>query len=100
MIGLVGSQNGAYTHLSVPKSLQYLTTNLYTLVVVFIYFHRLVEEALHADFMVESGSKKKILKLEKLQEKALKVIENVNRNLTNVKELYTLYGVQPFSSSL
>ena len=41
--GLVGSQNGTNIHMSVPTSLQYLPTNLYTLVVVFIYFRRLVE---------------------------------------------------------
>ena len=31
--GLVGSQNGANIHMSVPTSLQYLATNLYTSVV-------------------------------------------------------------------
>ena len=44
--GLVGSQDGANTHSSVPKSLQYLATNLYISVVDFIYFRRPVEEAL------------------------------------------------------
>ena len=44
--GLVGSQNGANIHMSVPQSLQYLPTNLYTSVVDFIYFRRLVESPL------------------------------------------------------
>ena len=45
--GLVGSQNGTNIHMSVPKSLQYLPTNLYTSVVDFIYFRRLVESPLY-----------------------------------------------------
>ena len=44
--GLVGSQNGANIHMSVPKSLQYLPTNLYTSMVDFIFFWRLVESPL------------------------------------------------------
>ena len=44
--GFVVCQNGAHIPSSVPKSLQYLVTNLYTSVVDFIYFRRLVEEAL------------------------------------------------------
>ena len=43
---LVGSQDGAYFHWSVPTSLCYLPTNLYTSVVDFIYVRRLVESAL------------------------------------------------------
>ena len=42
--GLVGSQNGANIHSSVPTSLQAI--NLYTSVVDFIHFRRLVESAL------------------------------------------------------
>ena len=44
--GLVGSQDCAYFHWSVPTSLYYLPTNLYTLVVDFINVLRLVESAL------------------------------------------------------
>ena len=46
IIGLVVSQNSANIYLSVPTSLQYLPTNLYKSVVDFVYFRRLVEEAL------------------------------------------------------
>ena len=46
--GLVGSQDGTYFHWSVPTSLNYLLTNLYTSVVDFIYVRRLVESALYA----------------------------------------------------
>ena len=46
--GLVGSQDGAKIHLSVPTSLYYLPTNLYTSVVDLIYVRRLVESALKA----------------------------------------------------
>ena len=41
--GLDGSQKGANIHMSVPISLQYPPTNLYTSVVHFILFRRLVE---------------------------------------------------------
>ena len=44
--GLIVSQNGANIHKSVPLSLYYLPTNLYILVVDFVQFRRLVEEAL------------------------------------------------------
>ena len=44
--GLVGSQNGANIHLSVPTSLQDPAINLYMSVVDFIYFCRLVESPL------------------------------------------------------
>ena len=40
-------QNGANIHSSVPTSLHYLATNLYTTVVDLIYFHRLIELALN-----------------------------------------------------
>ena len=43
---LVGSQEGANIHWSVPTSLLYPPTNLYTSVDDFIYFRRLVESAL------------------------------------------------------
>ena len=43
---LVVSQDGANIHKSVPTSLVSSATNLYTSVVVFIYFRRLVESAL------------------------------------------------------
>ena len=43
----VGSQDGAYFHWSVPTSLCYLPTNLYTSVVDFIYVRPPVESALH-----------------------------------------------------
>ena len=44
--GLVGSQNGANIHLSVPTSLEDPGINLYTSVVDFIYFRRLMESPL------------------------------------------------------
>ena len=44
---LVGSQDGAYFHWSVPSSLCYLPTNLYTSVVDFIYVRPPVESALY-----------------------------------------------------
>ena len=44
--GLVDSQNGANIHSSVPTSLHYLATYLYTSVVDFIYVCHLVESAL------------------------------------------------------
>ena len=43
--GLVVSQNGANIHMSVPTSFCHLATNLYTSVVDFVRFRRLVEEA-------------------------------------------------------
>ena len=46
MRGLVGSQDGTYFHWSVPTSLYYLPTNLYTSVVDFINVRRLAESAL------------------------------------------------------
>ena len=45
--GLVISQNGANIHPSVPTSLQDPAINLYTSVVDFIHFHRLMEQILH-----------------------------------------------------
>ena len=47
--GLIGSQNGANIHSSVLTSLQYPTIKLYTSVVDFIHFRRLVESALKLD---------------------------------------------------
>ena len=44
--GLVGSQNGANIHSSLPTSLQDPAINLYTSVVDFIYFRRLMESPL------------------------------------------------------
>ena len=49
----------------------------------------------YADFMVESASKIKITKLERLQEKALKCIENACQKKVDVDLLYGKYGVQP-----
>ena len=49
----------------------------------------------YADFMVESASKVKIAKLEKLQEKALKCIENTCQKRVDVHLLYGKYGIQP-----
>ena len=49
----------------------------------------------YADFMVESASKVKIAKLEKLQEKALKCIENTCQKRVDVDLLYRKYGIQP-----
>ena len=49
MRGLVGSQDGTYFHWSVPTSLFYLPTNLYTMVVDFINVRRLVESALYSE---------------------------------------------------
>ena len=45
--GLVGSQNGSNFHSSVRTYLQNPVTNLYTSVVDFIHFRRLVEPALY-----------------------------------------------------
>ena len=45
--------------------------------------------------MVESASKVKIAKLEKLQEKALKCIENACQKMVVVDLLYGKYGIQP-----
>ena len=45
--GLVGSQNGANIHSSMPTSLQDPAINLHTSVVDFIYFRRLVESPLY-----------------------------------------------------
>ena len=45
--GLVGSQNGTSIHWSVPISLQDQGINLYTSVVDFFYFRRLVESPLY-----------------------------------------------------
>ena len=49
--GLVSSQNGANIHWSVPTSLQDPAINLYTSVVDFIYFRRLVESPLDPKFI-------------------------------------------------
>ena len=57
--GLVGSQNDAYIHLSVHKSLQYLATNLYTAMVNFNFFSLLVEEALKTQYRSTPGLKKR-----------------------------------------
>ena len=46
MRGQIGSQNGTTIHWSVPTSLQDPAINLYTSVVDFIYFRRLVESPL------------------------------------------------------
>ena len=47
--GLIGRQNGANIHSSVPTSLQYPTIKLYTSVLDFFHFRRLVESALQCD---------------------------------------------------
>ena len=49
----------------------------------------------YAYFMVESASKVEIAKLEKLQEKALRCIENTGQKRVDVDLLYGKYGIQP-----
>ena len=51
----------------------------------------------YADFMVESASKSKIEKLEKLQEKALRYVENDQQNVMNIDVLDAKYHVSPLS---
>ena len=66
-------------------------------IAVTIYKQMIIPLLDYADFMVESASKTKIDKLEKLQEKALKCISNVCHGQINVAELYIRYNVQPLS---
>ena len=48
----------------------------------------------YADFMVESASKQKIANLEKLQEKALRYVDNDSHSVKDISVLYQLYNVQ------
>ena len=48
----------------------------------------------YADFMVESAPKNSVAKLERLQEKALKCIENESQKKVDVGLLYGKYGIQ------
>ena len=52
--GLVGSQNGTSIHWSVPISLQDPGINLYTSVVEFFNFRRLVESPLHTPYIMST----------------------------------------------
>ena len=55
MRGLIGSKNGTNIHWSVPTSLQDPAINLYTSVVDFIYFRRLMESPLEDGEMTRGG---------------------------------------------
>ena len=70
---------------------QYITTDT----ALTIYRQMIIPLFDYADFMVESASKGKIAKLEKLQEKALKCIENTCQKRVDVDLLYGKYGIQP-----
>ena len=70
---------------------QYITTDT----ALTIYKQIIIPLFDYADFMVESASKVKIYKLEKLQEKALKCIENTCQKRVDVDLLYGKYGIQP-----
>ena len=58
--GLVGSQNAASIHWLVPTSLRDPGINLYTSVVDFIYFRRLVESALKPLILAATSGLKKL----------------------------------------
>ena len=76
--------------LQLMRMRQYITTDT----ALTIYKQMIIPLFDYADFMVESASKVKISKLEKLQEKALKCIENSCRKKVNVDPLYEKYGIQ------
>ena len=49
----------------------------------------------YADFMIESSSLTQINRLEKLQEKAIKYIDNNAHSTLQYNDLCNLYGLQP-----
>ena len=51
----------------------------------------------YTEFMVESSSKSKIEKLEKLQEKAVRYVVNDLLNVMDIDVLYANYDVSPLS---
>ena len=69
---------------------QYITTDT----ALTIYKKLIIPLFDYADFMVESAPRVNIAKMEKLQEKALKCIENECQKKVNVDLLYDKYGVQ------
>ena len=77
--------------LQLMRMRQYITTDT----ALTIYKQMIILLFDYADFMVESASKVKIAKLEKLQEKALKCIENMCQKRVDVDLPYGKYGIQP-----
>ena len=77
--------------LQLMRMRQFITTDT----ALTIYKQMIIPLFDYADFMVESASKIKITKLERLQEKALKCIENACQKKVDVDLLYGKYGVQP-----
>ena len=75
----------------VHACLTYITTDT----ALTIYKQMIIPLFDYADFMVESDSKVKIAKLEKLQEKALKCNENMCQKRVDVDLLYEKYGIHP-----
>ena len=76
--------------LQLMRMRQYITTDT----ALTIYKQMIIPLFDHADFMVESAPKNGIAKLERLQEKALKCIENECQKKVDVDLLYGKYGVQ------
>ena len=76
--------------LQLMRMRQYITTDT----ALTIYKQMIIPFFDYADFMVESGPKNKIKKLENLQEKALKCIENECQKKVDVDQLYGKYGIQ------
>ena len=77
--------------LQLMRMRQYITTNT----ALTIYKQMIIPLFDYADFMVESASKGRISKLEKLQEKALKCVENECQKKVDVGLLYGKHGIQP-----
>ena len=77
--------------LQLMRMRQYITTDA----ALTIYKQMIIPLFDYADFMVESASKVKIAKLEKLQENALKCIENMYPKRVDVDLLYEKYDIQP-----
>ena len=77
--------------LQLMRMRQYITTDT----ALTIYKQMIIPIFVYADFMVESASKGRISKLEKLQEKALKCIENECQKKVDVGLLYGKHGIQP-----
>ena len=76
--------------LQLMRMRQYITTDT----ALTIYKQMIIPLFDYADFMVESAPRPCIVKLEKLQEKALKCIENECQKKVDVDTLYGKYGVQ------
>ena len=76
--------------LQLMRMRQYITSDT----ALTIYKQMIIPLFDYADFMVESAPKPSIAKLEKLQEKALKCIENECQKKVDVDLLYGKYGIQ------